>query len=328
MTIANLITLRRAVRWLLAGAAFVTVLAAAGCAALCPAFGPAMTQAAAQDKTAQDETSQDKISQEKAPSPRPVVVARNDRRGDARREARQVVVPQPPTVEATGPTGAKVEFVASAKDIADRRARVTCSPASGSTFPLGATTVRCTARDASGNRASATFTATVVDTTSPSLTLPADRTLQATSTKGATVVYSASASDSVDGPLTPTCAPASGTLFSVGSTTVTCTARDAHGNERSGSFTITVTPFPQPDLVVSSVSGTSFTITNRGNAAAGLFRVTVQGVGTFTIRGLAAGASVTRTVTCASIQRTITVDSQNQVAESNETNNTARIPPC
>ena len=242
--------------------------------------------------------------------------------------APQVVVPQPPTIEATGPTGAKVEFVASAKDIADRRARVTCSPASGSTFPLGGTTVRCTARDASGNRASATFTATVVDTTAPSLTLPADRTLQATSTKGAPVVYSASASDSVDGPLTPTCAPASGTLFSVGSTTVTCTARDAHGNERSGSFTITVTPFPQPDLVVNSVSGTSFTITNRGNAAAGLFRVTVQGVGTFTIRGLAAGASVTRTVTCASIQRTITVDSQNQVAESNETNNTARIPPC
>jgi RNA polymerase sigma factor (sigma-70 family) len=242
--------------------------------------------------------------------------------------APRISVPQALTVEATGPTGAKVEFEASAMDLADGRPRVTCSPASGSTFPLGATTVRCAARDASGNRASATFTATVVDTSAPSLTLPADRTLQATSTKGATVTYSASATDSVDGPLTPTCTPPSGAVFPVGSTTVTCTARDAHGNERSESFTVTVTPFPQPDLVFSSVSGTSFTITNRGNAAAGLFRVTVQGVGTFTIRGLAAGASVTRTVTCASIQRTITVDSQNQVAESNETNNTARIPPC
>ena len=48
----------------------------------------------------------------------------------------------------------------------------------------------------------------------------------------------------------------------------------------------------------------------------------------FTIRGLAAGASVTRTVRCASIQRLITIDPQNQVTESNETNNTARIPPC
>jgi subtilase family serine protease len=33
-------------------------------------------------------------------------------------------------------------------------------------------------------------------------------------------------------------------------------------------------------------------------------------------------------MTCASIQRTITVDAQNQVAESNEANNTARIPAC
>ena len=242
--------------------------------------------------------------------------------------APRVVVPQPLTVEATGPSGSKVEFEASAKDLADRRPLLTCSPASGSTFPLGATTVRCTARDASGNRVVATFTATVVDTTAPSLTLPADRTLQATSTKGATVTYSASATDFVDGPVAPNCAPASGTVFPVGSTTVTCTARDARGNQRSGSFTVTVTPFPQPDLVVSSVTGTSFRITNRGNAAAGVFVVTVQGVGTFTIRGLAAGASVTRTVTCASIQRTVTVDAQNQVTESNEANNTARIPPC
>ncbi|MCI0635271.1 MAG: HYR domain-containing protein, partial [Actinobacteria bacterium] len=239
-----------------------------------------------------------------------------------------LVTPSALTAEATGPTGAKIDFVAKANDVADRRPHVSCSPASGSTFPLGATTVRCSARDASGNRASASFTATVVDTTPPMLTLPANRTVQATSTKGASVTYTASASDLVDGAVTPTCAPASGAVFPVGTTTVTCTARDARGNQSSGSFTVTVTPFPQPDLVVSSVTGTSFTITNRGNAAAGTFQVTVQGVGTFTIRGLAAGASVTRTVTCASIQRTITVDPQNQVAESNEANNTARIPPC
>jgi subtilase family serine protease len=76
------------------------------------------------------------------------------------------------------------------------------------------------------------------------------------------------------------------------------------------------------------VSGMSFTVTNRGNAAAGSFVVTVQGVGTFSIRALAAGSSVTRTVSCASIQRTINVDPENQVAESNEANNTARMPPC
>jgi subtilase family serine protease len=88
-----------------------------------------------------------------------------------------------------------------------------------------------------------------------------------------------------------------------------------------------VTPLPRPDLVVS-VTSTSFTVTNAGNAGAGPFTVAVQGVGTFTFRGLAPGTSATRSVSCASVQRTVTVDPQNQVAESNELNNTARIPAC
>ena len=243
-------------------------------------------------------------------------------------KAPRLVVPSSPTVEATAASGAKVEFAATATDLVDGRIPASCTPASGSTFPLGATTVRCSARDASGNRATASFTVTVVDTTAPALSLPGDRAVQATGTKGAAVTYAASASDLVDGPIAPSCSPASGLVFPVGSTTVTCTARDARGNESSGRFTVTVTPFPQPDLVVSAVTGTSFTITNRGNAAAGVFVVTVQGVGTFTFGGLAAGASVTRTVSCASIQRLVTIDPQNQVAESNETNNTTRIPPC
>jgi RNA polymerase sigma factor (sigma-70 family) len=242
--------------------------------------------------------------------------------------APRLVVPSPLTAEATGPAGAKLEFTASAKDLVDRTIDARCSPGSGFTFPLGASQVSCTARDASGNGAFASFTVTVVDTTAPVLTLPANRTLQATSTKGAPVTYAASATDLVDGAVAPSCTPSSGANFPVGTTTVVCTARDARGNATSGSFTVTVTPLPQPDLVVSSVTGTRFTITNRGSAAAGVFVVTVQGVGTFTFGGLAAGASVTRTVSCASIQRLITIDPQNQVAESNDANNTARIPPC
>ena len=242
--------------------------------------------------------------------------------------APRLVVPSPLTAEATGATGAKVEFQATAKDLIAKEPSVNCAPASGSTFPLGATTVRCTARDARGNRSEESFPVSVVDTTAPVLTLPANRTMQATSTKGATVTYAASAADLVDGGVVPACSPASGTTFPAGATTVTCTARDARGNQSSGSFAVTVTPFPQPDLVVGSVTGTSFTITNRGTAAAGVFVVTVQGVGTFTFAGLAAGASATRNVSCASIQRLVTVDPQNQVAESNEANNTARIPPC
>ncbi|MGC8952805.1 HYR domain-containing protein, partial [Chloroflexus sp.] len=44
---------------------------------------------------------------------------------------------------------------------------VTCTPASGSTFPLGTTTVTCTATDAAGNTASGSFTITVTSASAP-----------------------------------------------------------------------------------------------------------------------------------------------------------------
>ena len=47
---------------------------------------------------------------------------------------------------------------------------VTCVPASGSTFPLGDTTVTCTATDGSGNTQTSTFKVTVSDATPPIIT--------------------------------------------------------------------------------------------------------------------------------------------------------------
>src|SRR5690606_1934517 len=47
---------------------------------------------------------------------------------------------------------------------------VTCSPASGSTFPIGTTTVTCSTTDACGNAETCTFDVTVVDVTDPSIT--------------------------------------------------------------------------------------------------------------------------------------------------------------
>jgi RNA polymerase sigma factor (sigma-70 family) len=239
-----------------------------------------------------------------------------------------LALPDRLSAEATGPTGASLEYRATASDGVDGGLTPTCSPASGSTFPLGTTTVRCTARDAHGNDATGAFDVSVVDTTQPALTLPADRTVQATSAAGAQVAYTASAEDRVDGSITPSCSPASGSTFGVGSTTVTCTARDAHGNTATGSFGVQVTPLPKPDLVVRGLTGTSFTNSNVGDAAAGGFVVTVQGVGTFNFAGLAPGASITRTVTCAPVLRQVTVDPTNLVAESDEQNNSGRIPAC
>jgi hypothetical protein len=51
----------------------------------------------------------------------------------------------------------------------------------------------------------------------------------------------ASASDLVDGTRTVACAPASGSTFAIGTTTVACSASDAHANQQTGSFTVTVT---------------------------------------------------------------------------------------
>jgi hypothetical protein len=69
------------------------------------------------------------------------------------------------TAEATSASGATVEFSPTATDLVDGSVAVTCAPASGSTFPLGTTTVNCNATDKAGNTASASFTVTVMDTT-------------------------------------------------------------------------------------------------------------------------------------------------------------------
>lgn len=74
------------------------------------------------------------------------------------------------TVEATGPAGAVANYTASATDETDGAVVVTLNPASGSTFPLGTTTVNASAKDAAGNTASGSFTVTVRDTTAPVIT--------------------------------------------------------------------------------------------------------------------------------------------------------------
>ncbi len=161
-----------------------------------------------------------------------------------------VTVPSNMTKEATGPNGATVTFSASALDIVDGAVTTTCSPASGSTFALGTTNVNCSAADAHGNTGSASFSVTVVDTTPPTLSLPANITAEATGPSGAVVTFSASASDLVDGPVAISCSPASGSTFALGTTPVSCSATDAHSNTASGSFNVTVQDTTAPTLIL------------------------------------------------------------------------------
>jgi hypothetical protein len=94
--------------------------------------------------------------------------------------------------------------------------------------------------DSHGNQSHASFTVTVQNTTPPLITVPADITTSATSASGAVVTYTATATDLVDGTITPSCVPASGSIFPIGTTTVTCSATDSAHNTSAGSFTVTV----------------------------------------------------------------------------------------
>jgi hypothetical protein len=161
-----------------------------------------------------------------------------------------LTLPDNQVIEATSASGAVVTYVASASDLVDGSITPSCTPASGATFPIGSTTVSCSATDGASNTGSGSFSITVQDTTKPTLTLPSPITTLATSASGAVVTYTANASDLVDGAITPSCAPVSGTTFPLGTTTVNCSASDAHSNSATGSFTVTVnynfTGFFQP----------------------------------------------------------------------------------
>src|SRR5205085_6844137 len=77
-----------------------------------------------------------------------------------------IKVPTAVSAEATSAAGAAVLYSVSVVDL-DPSPIWTCSPTSGSVFPLGSTTVACSATDTAGNTASASFVVTVADTTAP-----------------------------------------------------------------------------------------------------------------------------------------------------------------
>ena len=74
----------------------------------------------------------------------------------------------------------------------------------------------------------------------PSVVVPAELVAEATGAAGAAVMFSATASDPEDGPITPICVPASGSQFGLGVTSVTCSVADSAGAGAEGRFSVTV----------------------------------------------------------------------------------------
>ena len=126
------------------------------------------------------------------------------------------------------------------------------SPASGSTFLKGPTTVTVTATDASGNQDVDTFTVTVNDTQAPAITCPANIVVDAPEGEcAAQVNFSITAQDNCPGTVTINSSPASGSVFPVGTTTVNASATDASGNVANCSFTVTVRDKTAPVITLN-----------------------------------------------------------------------------
>jgi uncharacterized repeat protein (TIGR03803 family) len=177
-------------------------------------------------------------------------------------------MPGPFSPEATGPAGVAVRWGSpTAADIVDVSVDVTCVPASRSTFPVGSTTVTCSATDVHLNSSQKTFGVTVNDTTPPELAgVPTGITAEAKNPAGADVSWPPPTSaDLVDGSVAVTCVPASGSVFALGTTPVECSATDAHGNRSHRNFDVVVQDTKPP--VLSGVPSTrTFEAANAGGA--------------------------------------------------------------
>ena len=115
------------------------------------------------------------------------------------------VVPGDQVVEASGPDGAVATFSATATDPDDAAQAVTCTWASGATFPLGTTNVVCSSTDTHHNTGTASFDVLVRDTTPPAISAvtPSQATIWAPNKKMVPISIAVTATDAVTA--SPTC---------------------------------------------------------------------------------------------------------------------------
>ena len=167
------------------------------------------------------------------------------------------------TIFTTESSGMVVDYISpTATDNTDVTIQPMCTPPSGSMFPVGTSTVTCTASDAAGNIGTKSFTINVInseavgDTIPPSFTLNKNIVVDAITSNGTSVTFDLPiVTDDTEVTSGPTCSPSSGSFFSVGTTTVTCTAKDKAGNQGTTSFSVTVkSPIQIPQEILTSVS--------------------------------------------------------------------------
>ena len=157
--------------------------------------------------------------------------------------------------------------------------------------------------------------------TAPVITTPGDLTVNASSGQGAIVNFSVTATDDLDGPVSVSCVPPSGSALPIGTTQVLCTASDSNGNSSAATFNLTVqpngfTPSPPdapaapsitPGLTAATISwqasnyASTYSV-KRSSSSAGPFLTIASGlsVRSFTDTGLVYGVPAWYVVTASS----------------------------
>jgi len=149
-------------------------------------------------------------------------------------------------VECIGGAGNPVSYTVTAFDGCDTNVALVVTPPSGSLFTLGTNIVLGTATDDSGNSNVCTFNVIVRDTTPPNITCPPNLIVSEAprDSGGAVVTFAApTVLDTCDSGPAMFATPPSGSIFPVGTNTVTWTAVDGSGNSNSCTFTIRVIPY-------------------------------------------------------------------------------------
>ena len=132
------------------------------------------------------------------------------------------------------------------------------TPPSGSFFPVGTTTVTVVVTDIHNNTATNTFTVTVNDVEPPTANVPMN-IVQTNDLNqcGALVYFTIPTNTDNCGVSNVVATPPSGSLFPVGTTTVTVVVTDIHNNTATNTFTVTVndTQAPVPICPADIVQG-------------------------------------------------------------------------
>ncbi len=172
-----------------------------------------------------------------------------------------VVVGNPPTIicpadivinNTTGTCGGVANFAGVAFDDEDGNisSSIIANPPSGSTFPVGDTTVELSVTDSDGNTATCSFTVTVVDNEAP-IAVCQDLTLDLDPVTGTVSITGAD----IDNGSTDNCGIASMTVdiatfdcSMTGANTVTLTVTDNSGNSSTCTATVTIQDVTAPEV--------------------------------------------------------------------------------